>query len=93
MTDKKFRDANAALQQKTYLAKEEFQAEMQKAQAKNSLWQYGFDLAVRAGKTSPKDIINFGKEIVEAMDTFKEVAYNIPEPTIKESSILTLKDA
>jgi len=46
MTDKKQRDANALLQQKSYLAKEAFQAEMQKAQAKNSLWQYSFDITI-----------------------------------------------
>lgn len=91
MTDKKQRDANALLQQQSYLAKEEFQAEMQKAQARNSLWQYSFDLAVRAGKTTPEGIIAFGKEITDAMDTFKEVAYNIPEPTIKESKIELLR--
>lgn len=92
MTDKKHRDANALLQQNTYIAKEEFQAEMQKAQAKNNLWQHAFDLAVRAGKEDAKDIISFGKSIVEAMDTFKEVAYNVPEPTIKQSNIITLND-
>lgn len=90
MTDKQVNRANQALQQQTYLAKEEFQAEMQKAQAANALWQHGFDLAVRAGKTESKEIIKFAKEITEAMDTYKTVAYNVPEPTIKESNLITL---
>jgi len=88
MTDKQVQRANNELQQSTYLAKEEFQAEMQKANAKNALWQNAMDLAVRAGKTESTDIISFAKDIVDAMDTYKEVAYNTPEPTLKKSSII-----
>lgn len=88
MTPKQEQRANQALQQEAYLAKEEFSAEMTKAHAKNDLWKFASDLAVRAGKTSYRDILEFSKEIVEGMDTFKEAKYKTPEPTIKPTNLI-----
>lgn len=88
MTDKKEREANAAYQQLAQGAQQEFQANLQKAQMEEASYRFALDLGIKAGVTTTGELIGFADNIVKRMDMFSNVTFTLPEPTVKEPSLI-----
>ena len=88
MTDKQEREANVRYQQLAQGAQQEFQAELQKASMKEASYRFALDLAIKAGLTDASELLEFADVIVAKTDTFSDVTFTAPEPTVKEPSLI-----